>query len=149
MRAWRIDSGDGGGLGWGLLVRRSISGLGLLRRADYRRLTSAASRQTAVKRYRGSGIRTYFLLPKRGYSQAQERLEYGLERLRQRGATVRGGEVGSSNALNAIRDALRGQEFDEIIVSTLPSGVSRWLHQDLPHRVERKFRLPVTVITPP
>ncbi|HEY9377490.1 MAG TPA: hypothetical protein VIQ02_10385, partial [Jiangellaceae bacterium] len=59
---------------------------------------------------------------------------------------VSGGEVGSSNALNAIRDALRAREFDEIIVSTLPSGISRWLHQDLPRRVQR-LGLPVTVVT--
>ena len=35
-------------------------------------------------------------------------------------------------------------DFDEIILSTLPPGVSRWLKQDLPHRVERDFNLPVT-----
>jgi hypothetical protein len=89
------------------------------------------------------------LLPRREYARAQQRLEYGLDRLRQVGATVSGGEVASSNALNAIRDALRGREFDEIVISTLPSGVSRWLHQDLPHRVQRTFSLPVTVITAP
>jgi hypothetical protein len=32
------------------------------------------------------------------------------------------------------------------VVSTLPLGVSRWLKQDLPHRAERQFRLPVTHI---
>jgi GABA permease len=89
-----------------------------------------------------------FLLPERGYAQAQQRLEYGLERFRQVGATVNG-EVGSSNALNAIGDALHGREFDEIIISTLPRRVSHWLHQDLAHRVKRKFGLPVTVITAP
>lgn len=36
------------------------------------------------------------------------------------------------------------QPFDEVILSTLPPGVSRWLKQDLPHRLERHFDIPVT-----
>jgi hypothetical protein len=90
----------------------------------------------------------YLLPAEPDYSQALQRLEYGLDQFRRVGATVNGDVVGS-NVLGAIADALRVHEFDEIIVSTLPSGVSRWLHQDLPRRVKRKFRLPVTVITPP
>jgi hypothetical protein len=89
-----------------------------------------------------------WLPAERDYSQAHQRLEYGLDQFRRVGATVNGDVVGS-NVLGAIGDALRVHEIDEIILSTLPSGVSRWLHQDLPHRVERKFRRPVTVITPP
>jgi cell pole-organizing protein PopZ len=37
--------------------------------------------------------------------------------------------------------------IDEIIVSTLPSRLSRWLHQDLPHKVERRVDIPVSVVT--
>ncbi|TWF74984.1 hypothetical protein FHX44_11868 [Pseudonocardia hierapolitana] len=46
--------------------------------------------------------------------------------------------------MRAVEDALGRQEFDEIIVSTLPVRLSRWLHQDLPARLGRKFHLPVT-----
>ena len=35
----------------------------------------------------------------------------------------------------------------EVIVSTLPTTVSRWLRQDLPHRLERKVSVPVVVVT--
>lgn len=77
---------------------------------------------------------------------AQERLDRALSRFREIAAEV-DGEVGDPKPLQAIRDVLQGQEFDEIILSTLPSGPSRWLKQDLPHRVEKAFGLPVTHVT--
>ena len=55
-----------------------------------------------------------------------------------------GGEVGDPDPVCAVRDALARGQFDEIIVSTLPERLSRWLHQDLPSRLEHKFHLPVT-----
>jgi cell pole-organizing protein PopZ len=73
---------------------------------------------------------------------AQRRLEAALDRFRTLGAEV-DGEVGDERPLEAIADAVREREFDEIILSTLPPGLSRWLRQDLPHRVERQFDLPV------
>jgi hypothetical protein len=48
--------------------------------------------------------------------------------------------------MDAIEDALKNHEFDEIILSTLPHSVSRWLHVDLPHRVAH-LGLPVTTVT--
>lgn len=74
---------------------------------------------------------------------AQERLDAALSRFKELGAEV-GGEVGDPNPLEAIADAMREHTFDEIILSTLPPGASRWLKQDLPHRVERSFSVPVT-----
>lgn len=74
---------------------------------------------------------------------AQQALDRALERFRQLGADA-DGEVGDESPLEAIGDAVRDQEFDEIILSTLPPGMSRWLRQDLPHRVERSFEIPVT-----
>ena len=77
---------------------------------------------------------------------AEERLRYGLEWMRGLGAIVTG-EVGESEAVRAVRSVLDGRPIDEIIISTLPTTLSRWLRQDLPSRVERKFSLPVTVVT--
>jgi hypothetical protein len=48
--------------------------------------------------------------------------------------------------MDAIEDTLRSEEFDEIILSTLPHSVSRWLHLDLPHRVAH-LGLPLTTVT--
>jgi hypothetical protein len=74
---------------------------------------------------------------------AQERLDTALTRFKELGAEA-AGEVGDPDPLQAIADALRERPFDEIILSTLPPGASRWLRQDLPHRVERSFSVPVT-----
>lgn len=75
---------------------------------------------------------------------ALERLRRGLERFRNMGADA-DGEVGDHRPIDAIGDALRdGEPFDEIIISTLPPGKSRWLKLDLPHRVEAAYGVPVT-----
>ncbi|HEX2699767.1 MAG TPA: hypothetical protein VHM89_06125 [Acidimicrobiales bacterium] len=75
---------------------------------------------------------------------ARERLNATLARLREIGAAV-DGEVGDARPLDAIADAMRGRPpFDEILLFTHPPGLSRWLHQDLPHRVQRQFATPVT-----
>jgi hypothetical protein len=49
--------------------------------------------------------------------------------------------------MDAIEEALQEDDFDEIILSTLPRSVSIWLHVDLPHRVAH-LGLPVTTVTP-
>jgi hypothetical protein len=73
---------------------------------------------------------------------ARRNLAQALEVFRKLGANVNG-EIGDEEPLTAIRDVLREQEFDEIILSTLPPGISRWLGQDLVSRVERGFAIPV------
>jgi hypothetical protein len=74
---------------------------------------------------------------------AQDRLDRALARFRELGAEA-DGEVGDKNPILAIEDALRRGTFDEIILSTLPPGISRWLKLDLPSRVAARFDLPVT-----
>lgn len=74
---------------------------------------------------------------------AEQSMNEALAGLRETGAQIEG-IVGDPNPLSAIGDVLLEQPHDEIVLSTLPLGVSRWLKQDLPHRVERQFRLPVT-----
>jgi hypothetical protein len=50
-----------------------------------------------------------------------------------------------SDPMDAIEELLDHEHFDEIIVSTLPRSVSRWLHMDLPRRVAH-LGLPVTTV---
>ena len=54
--------------------------------------------------------------------------------------------VGDPVPLNAIQDAVNLRGFDEIILSTLPARVSRWLKLDLPSKV-KGLGLPVTTVT--
>ena len=82
------------------------------------------------------------------YDHARSQLEIGIEQLQKLGAEV-DGTVGDPNPVKAIQNALSRRKYDEIILSTLPSGVSRWLGQDLPHKVRRTFKGPVTVVTAP
>jgi hypothetical protein len=77
-----------------------------------------------------------------GASLAQQRLDMELQRLHEAGAEA-DGEVGDADPLKAIRSALAREQFDEIILSTLPRGRSRWLRQDLPGQVKKKFGIPV------
>ncbi|HEX5926927.1 MAG TPA: hypothetical protein VFY45_24085 [Baekduia sp.] len=56
------------------------------------------------------------------------------------------GMVGDPEPLNAVQDAVNLRGFDEIIVSTLPVRVSRWLRLDLPSKIGG-LGLPVTTIT--
>lgn len=74
---------------------------------------------------------------------AHRRLEEALVRLGELGAEA-DGEVGDERPVDAIGDVLRRHQFDEILLVTFPPGVSRWLGQDLPHRVQRAFGVPVT-----
>lgn len=77
-----------------------------------------------------------------GRALARERLARELAWLRNLGADA-SGEVGVPDPIEAIRLVLHRDNVDEIILSTLPSGRSRWLATDLPTRVRRAFGLPV------
>jgi hypothetical protein len=54
--------------------------------------------------------------------------------------------IGDASPLDAIHDAVNVHGFDEIIISTLPTRVSKWLKLDLPSKLAG-LGLPVTTIT--
>lgn len=56
------------------------------------------------------------------------------------------GMVGVADPLDAVQDAVNLHGFDEIIISTLPAHVSRWLKLDLPSKLTG-LGLPVTRVT--
>jgi GABA permease len=74
---------------------------------------------------------------------AQERLEASLEAMRAIGVDARG-EVGDSDPLQAIEDALRTFAPDELIISTHPPERSHWLERGVVAGARERFALPVT-----
>jgi hypothetical protein len=53
------------------------------------------------------------------------------------------GSLGDAEPLSAIQDAVNLGHYDEIIISTLPLGMSRWLKLDLVSKA-KGLGLPVT-----
>jgi hypothetical protein len=78
--------------------------------------------------------------------EARDTLTLALPLLEQAAARPVQGMVGVPSPLEAIQDAINLHGFDEIILSTLPRTVSRWLHLDLPHKLNG-LGLPVTTVT--
>jgi GABA permease len=84
-----------------------------------------------------------------GRVAAHEALSGALERLHAEGLEVLGG-VGDADPIVAVTQAWDPKRFDEIIVSTLPMGFSKWLNAGLPERIERLTGATVThVISEP
>jgi hypothetical protein len=72
----------------------------------------------------------------------RRRVRAALEGLRDTGLEVQC-RVGDPDPITALREAWDPDRFDEVIVSTLPSRVSRWLQIDLPRRAGRITGVPV------
>jgi hypothetical protein len=82
-----------------------------------------------------------------GGSEAEQHMENAVERMRSEGLEIAAGKVGDPDPVAAVQDEVNFSKYDEIVVSTLPGGISKWLKLDLPHRVERATGLPVTHVT--
>jgi hypothetical protein len=80
-------------------------------------------------------------------SEAQEVLDEALPSLTAAAGSKVEGIVGDADPIAAIHDAINLRGFDEVIVSTLPARLSRWLKLDLPSKVSG-MGLPVTTVTP-
>jgi hypothetical protein len=102
------------------------------------------------ERVRRGPCRFTLLVPRPFYDPDTEEaaitLELALPLLEEAAGGRVEGLVGDTDPFVAVRQALDGESFDEVIVSTLPTHVSHWLRLDLPARVKR-LGLPVTVVT--
>jgi hypothetical protein len=77
---------------------------------------------------------------------AEDRMRDTIAELRSRGLEVTG-EVGDSDPLLAIADALHHFPATSIMISTWPAGASHWLEKNLPTRAAERFGLPVHHVT--
>jgi hypothetical protein len=105
----------------------------------------------AVRKRASEGPCRFSLLVPRAYWDADTEesaitLELAVPLLEDAAGGHVAGLIGDNDPFAAVTGALERDDYDEIIISTLPARVSHWLHLDLPARVQR-LGLPVTVIT--
>lgn len=83
------------------------------------------------------------------HEEARGRSEHRLRAMIEKIVALGGeaeGEIGSPDPFKAVRTVLERELFDEVIVSTLPAGISRWVKMDLPSRIDRLADCPVTTV---
>jgi GABA permease len=78
-----------------------------------------------------------------GRDAALQKLAEALEQLRGAGLEAEG-SVGNADPILAVTDAWDPKKYDEIIVSTLPMRLSKWLRAGLTERIARLTDAPVT-----
>jgi hypothetical protein len=78
--------------------------------------------------------------------EGQQVLELAIPLLEEAAGGPVEGMIGDPSPMNAIQDAINIHGFDEVIISTLPARVSKWLKLDLPSKVTG-LGLPVTTVT--
>jgi nucleotide-binding universal stress UspA family protein len=76
-------------------------------------------------------------------ASAQERLDESLASMRAAGLDATG-EIGDGDPIQAIEDAVRTFQPDELIISTHPAGRSHWLERGVVEKARERFNLPVT-----
>ena len=73
---------------------------------------------------------------------AKRRLEESVRSMRATGLEVEG-EVGDGDPIQAIEDAVRTFQPDELIISTHPPGRSHWLERGVVERARSRFEIPL------
>lgn len=77
--------------------------------------------------------------------RAQERVDRAVAQLRNRGVQARG-QVGDTNPVLAIEDALAIYPATEIVIATHPAGRSHWLERGLIEKAKARFDVPIVHI---
>ena len=79
-------------------------------------------------------------------SEAETTIELAIPLLEEAAGVPVDAMIGVPEPLAAIQDAINLHGFDELIISTLPTRVSKWLKLDLPSKAAG-LGLPVTTVT--
>lgn len=83
---------------------------------------------------------------KAGWAEAALRADRAGDGMRRAGLELEEVIVGDPDPFAAVGDVLHARQFDEVLVSTLPRTVSRWLAVGLPARLRRTVDLPVSEV---
>ncbi|HEX5621014.1 MAG TPA: hypothetical protein VFX51_21505 [Solirubrobacteraceae bacterium] len=92
------------------------------------------------------GLHTLVDPEDQSHNEAEAVIELALPLLEEAAGRPVDAMVGVPEPLAAIQDAVNLHGFDELIISTLPTRVSKWLHLDLPSKAAG-LGLPVTTVT--
>lgn len=88
-------------------------------------------------------LKVTLLVPQDVVAGRASRLNHALERLREAGIDAEA-MLGDVDPVVAVQEVWDPRRFDEILVATLPAGVSHWLSIDLPQRIGRCTGAPVS-----
>jgi hypothetical protein len=94
------------------------------------------------ERAEGGQLTVTLLVPQDQQAGLATRVKRALERLHAAGVEAEA-MLGDVDPACAVIEAWDPRRWDEILVSTLPTGASRWLQIDLPHRIARAVDAPV------
>jgi hypothetical protein len=99
-----------------------------------------------IRAFRETAARDHQAAVAEARRRARQRLDQMIVSIRTAGGRA-GGEVGVADPVEATKAVLeRRGVFDEIIVSTLPAGASRWVKRNVPRRIARLTDVPVTTV---
>ena len=125
-----------------VVANETVGGQELL--ADVRgRAADRRSRILVVCPALNSPIRHWASDEDQARAAAQARLDASLGAMRAGGLQV-AGEIGDGDPLQAIEDAVRTFQPDELVISTHPEGRSHWLERGVVERARERFAIPIT-----
>ena len=101
---------------------------------------------TLLVPHTASGLHRLIDPEDQGQSEAEDTVELAVPLLEGAAGGPVESMIGDAEPLAAIQDAINLHGFNEIIISTLPSRVSRWMKLDLPSKAAG-LGLPVTTVT--
>jgi hypothetical protein len=116
----------------------------------YRTAATPRLLQEVSRRARGRPFRMTLLVPRPYWDpdtdEAQVVVELAVPLLERAILGHVDAVIGDSDPVEAVRQFIATTEVDEVIISTLPQRVSKWLHRDVPSRVQA-LGVPVSVVT--
>jgi len=95
------------------------------------------------ERARNGPLAVTLLVPQDRQEGLGHRVNHALERLHAQGIEAEA-MLGDVDPACAVIECWDPRRWDEVLVSTLPTGTSRWLQIDLPQRIRRAVDAPVS-----